>query len=132
MDKIISAGIDIGTTTTQVVFSQLTIVEQGGFGMVPSYKLANKQILYRSGVHFTPLDGAKIDGWAVKELIAGEYEKAGFRPQDIDSGAVIITGESARKANAHLVVDQIAEYAGGFVVAIAGPELEIILSGKES
>ena len=45
-------------------------------------------------------------------------------------GAVIITGETARKANANKVLDALSGYAGDFVVATAGPDLESIIAGK--
>ncbi len=130
METILSAGIDIGTTTTQVIFSELKIVKKGGFGEVPRFEIADKHIIYRSPVFFTPLDGENIDALGVKALVANEYKKAGFLPEDMDSGAVIVTGESARKENAKTVVEELASFAGDFVVAIAGPELESVLAAK--
>ena len=61
-----------------------------------------------------------------------EYRKAGYRPTDVDTGAVIITGESARKENAALVIEKMSDFAGEFVVSTAGPDLESVIAGKGS
>ena len=52
---ILSAGIDIGTSTTQLVFSRLTIHNVNGFGAVPKIEIINKEVFYRSKIYFTPL-----------------------------------------------------------------------------
>lgn len=87
----------------------------------------------RSAVHLTPLlTPVLIDGEAVRELVAAEYAKAGFSPADVDTGAVIITGESARKENAAAVLGKLSAFAGEFVVSTAGPNLESVIAGKGS
>lgn len=131
--RILSAGIDIGTTTTQLIFSRLTVEKAGGFGVIPRFHVTEKEILYRSPIYFTPLlSESEVDYEAVKTLILGEYEKAGLRPNEISTGAVMITGESSRKANASGVVHALSDITGNFVVAAAGPNLESILAGKGS
>ena len=131
--SILSAGIDIGTTTTQLIFSRLTIKNAGGFGDIPRYYVDDKQIIYRSAIHFTPLRSeTEIDADAVKALIRAEYQKAGIRPDQLSTGAVIITGESSRKQNAQELVRALSDMAGDFVVAAAGPNLESVLAGKGS
>ncbi len=132
-DEIISTGIDIGTTTTQLIFSRLRMKNTGGFGSVPKVEVVAKDIFYRSPIFFTPLIGEEmIDAGKVEEIIRKLYAKAGLRPQDVDTGAVIITGETARKRNAKEVVDALSQIAGDFVVAAAGPDLESALSGRGS
>lgn len=130
-ETILSAGIDIGTTTTQLVFSRLTLRQTGGFGTAPKMEVQRREVFYQSKIHLTPLmaDGS-IDAKRVAHLIKQEYETAGMSPSDLSTGAVIITGESARKRNAKEVTMAIAELAGDFVVAAAGPDLESILAGK--
>lgn len=49
--------------------------------------------------------------------------------EEIATGAVIITGETARKENAEEVSKNLSEYLGDFVVATAGPKLESLLAG---
>lgn len=132
-ETMISAGIDVGTTTTQVIFSRFLIQETSGFGEIPKVEITEKEIIYRSPVHFTPfLDDDTIDGSGVREMVLEEYRQAGLEPKDLDSGAVIITGETAGKSNASQVLHHLAQIAGEFVVATAGPKLESVLAGKGS
>ncbi|MGN0552549.1 MAG: ethanolamine ammonia-lyase reactivating factor EutA [Oscillospiraceae bacterium] len=132
-EQILSAGIDIGTSTTQVVFSKLTIENTGGFGSVPKIEITDKKIIYAGKIHFTPLlSENEIDIKNVCGIISEEYELAGLNPCDIATGAVIITGETSRKRNASETVQLISETAGDFVVAAAGPDLESVLAGKGS
>ena len=110
-EEILSAGIDIGTSTTQLVFSRMILQNTGGFGRIPQIKVVSKEVIYESEIYFTPLSSREeIDGERVHEIIKKEYEKAGVCPADLATGAVIITGE--------------------FVVATAGADLESVLAGK--
>ena len=130
---ILSAGIDIGTSTTQLVFSRLLINNVNGFGVVPKIEIVSKEVFYRSNIYFTPLTlDDEIDLEQVKQLIRMEYEKAGINRSDLATGAIIITGESSRKRNAREVIEALSDIAGDFVVATAGPELESVLAGKGS
>ena len=124
-------GLDVGTTTTQLIVSALTVRNQASGFMVPRLEITDRQILYKSPVYFTPLLGQdRVDGAAIREIVAAEYEKAGLRRQDVDTGAIIITGETSRKENAQEVLRNLADYAGDFVVATAGPDLESVLAAK--
>ena len=87
--------------------------------------------MYRSDIYFTPLtDRSTIDAAKVQKIVEGEYNKAKMRKEDLQTGAVIITGETARKENANEVLDALSHMAGEFVVATAGPDLESVLSAK--
>ncbi len=132
MEKLLSAGIDIGTSTTQLIFSELTIENTGGFGSVPKIEVVDKKIIYRSKIYDTPLISDMIDGAKVAKILEAEYKKANISPDDLSTGAVIITGESVRRRNAKEVTRAISEFAGDFVVAAAGADLESVLSGKGS
>ena len=128
-----SVGIDIGTTTTQLVLSRLTLVNVMPGSQVPRIEIAHKSVTYMGTVHFTPfLDRRHVDGPTLRKLIAREYELAGIQPSDIDTGAIIITGEAAKKENAAEIIHSLADYAGDFVVATAGPDLESLIAGKGS
>jgi ethanolamine utilization protein EutA len=131
METLLSVGIDIGTTTTQLVFSHLTVENQGNAFSVPRMVITRREIIYRSAIHFTPLRSTDlIDGSGVREIVAQEYAAAGVERESVDTGAVIITGETARKENARTVVEELAEFAGDFVVSTAGPDLESILAAR--
>jgi len=130
---LVSVGIDVGTTTTQLVISQLTLVNVMPGSQVPKVEISHKSISYMGKVHFTPFeDRQHIDGAALRKIIAKEYEKAGVKPEQIDTGAIIITGETAKKENASEIIHSLADYAGDFVVATAGPDLESVIAGKGS
>lgn len=130
-EEILSVGIDIGTSTTQLVFSNITIENTASNFTVPRVNIVDKEIIYRSEIYFTPLvTQTKIDKEKVKEIIKSEYEKAGVSVNDVKTGAVIITGETARKENANDVLQTLSGFAGDFVVATAGPDLESIIAGR--
>ena len=131
--EILSIGIDIGTTTTQLVISRLTIENKASAFTVPRIQIVDKEIIYRSRVYFTPfLNETDIDGDGVFAVIEAEYAAAGVTPEDISTGAVIITGEAARKQNAEMILNRLSSFAGQFVVSTAGPDLESIIAGRGS
>ena len=126
-----SVGLDVGTTSTQLIFSELIIENRAGSFSVPEMDITERKIRYKSPVHFTPLlDESRVDGAALKGLISREYEMAGIAREDVDTGAIIITGETSRKENAETVLRELSGFAGDFVVATAGPDLESILAAK--
>jgi len=132
-EEINSVGIDIGTSTTQVVFSKIVLENMSSGARVPQIKIVSKDVVYRSQIYFTPLvSQTEIDAQAVKKIVEEEYRKAGMSPAAISTGAVIITGETARKSNANEVLNALSGMAGDFVVATAGPDLESIIAGKGS
>ena len=130
---LVSVGIDIGTTTTQVILSRLTLVNVMPGSQVPRVEITRKSIVYMGEIHFTPfVDRERVDGMIIRRIVEQEYAAAGIRVEDIDTGAVIITGEAAKKENASEIIHALAEVAGDFVVATAGPDLESIIAGKGS
>ena len=130
---IISVGIDIGTSTTQVIFSKLTMANSTGYFAIPRIAISKKEVIYKSDIYTTPLvDSTMIDGDAIKKIVSDEFAKAGMAVGSTDTGAVIITGESARKENAALVLEKLSGFSGDFVVATAGPDLESVIAGKGS
>lgn len=130
---IISAGIDIGTTTTQLVISRLIIKNIAPGSSIPRMEITDKEVLHRSKIYFTPLlDHQIIDSEAIASIVADEYRSAGLSPEVIDTGAVIITGETAKKENARNIAESMAGLAGDFVVATAGVNLESVLAGRGS
>ena len=132
-EEILSVGIDIGTSTTQLIFSKIYIENRGSAFTAPQIKIIGKEVVYRSEIYITPLENeTKIDAKKVKEIIESEYKKANIQYKDVSTGAVIITGDTARKENAKEVLQILSGMAGDFVVATAGPNLESIIAGKGS
>ncbi len=132
-ERLLSVGLDVGTTSTQMIVSSITVENQASGFAVPEMIIADREILYRSPVYFTPLRGHnQIDGEGLRQLVEEEYRRAGISREQVDTGAVIITGETSRKENAATILQSLSQIAGDFVVATAGPDLESILAAKGS
>lgn len=130
---ITSVGIDLGTSTTKWVLSRLKLSRISGGFSLPRYEITRREIQYMSPIYTTPLNGPDgIDVEALSRLLAEEYGRASLVPAAVQSGAVIITGETATKKNAERLVHLVASHAGPFVVATAGADLESLLAGKGS
>src|SRR3990172_4147042 len=123
-----SVGIDIGSSTSHLVFSQL-ILRREGASLSGRFKVTERKVLFRSNIMLTPyLSGTLIDIEKVKRFIEGAYKEAGLTPADIDTGAVIITGEALKKENAQPIVENFAKYSGKFICAAAGHNHEALLA----
>ncbi len=123
--QLLSVGIDIGTTTTQVIFSRLELVNRAAVSQVPRYEFIKREISWQSPVFFTPVDKqGGLKEAELKALILAQYQAAGIAPETVDSGAIIITGESAKTRNARPAVMALSQSLGDFVVASAGPHLD--------
>lgn len=129
-ERLTSIGIDVGTTTTQVVVSELRVTSPTDGGKL---EIAERAVRHRGEIRETPLqDSETVDVDAVARIVNEELAAAGMSSNEIDTGAVIVTGETARKENAEPLVHRIASEGGEFVAAAAGPELEAILAGRGS
>ncbi len=126
-----SVGIDVGTTTTQVIFSRLEVVNRAAVSQVPHYEFTKRDILYESPVIFTPINfEGQIREDELLSFILGQYQSAGITPESLESGAIIITGETSKARNARPAIMNLSEKLGNFVVATAGPYLESIIAGQ--
>lgn len=126
-------GLDVGTTSTQLIVSRLEVQNRASNFAVPEWGIVSRRIVYQSPVHFTPLlDESHVDEERLRQLLLEEYGKAGIRRDQVDTGAVIVTGETSRKENARAVTKALSDFAGDFVVATAGPDLESVLAARGS
>ncbi|MHA1989884.1 MAG: ethanolamine ammonia-lyase reactivating factor EutA [Candidatus Hodarchaeales archaeon] len=132
--QLLSVGIDIGSSTSHLIFSNLTLKrEYSFFNMSNRYMLEHREVIYESDIIMTPLlDRYTIDIDSLVTFINKEYEKAGVDREMVDSGAVIVTGETAKKKNALEIVNHISSETGKFVSATAGPNFESILGAMGS
>jgi len=130
---LLSVGIDVGTTTTQVVFSRLGVSNVARTGLIPRMAITGKEVLYQSPIFLTPLlDQDLVDAEKLNEIVRQEYQAANIQPAQVATGAVIITGETAKKKNADAILHSLAGLAGDFIVSVAGPHLESLISGRGS
>ena len=131
--KLISVGIDVGTATTQIVFSRL-VLRRLGRELSSRFVVAERQTLYLSPIHFTPYTPGRerIDDQALGRLVDSAYEEAEISPDHVDTGAIILTGEAIRRDNARAIADLFAAQSGNFVCASAGHNFEALLSAHGS
>lgn len=128
-----SIGIDIGTSTSKLIISELTLGRISSHFSLPHFAIVERKVTYESKIISTPLKNAEeIDLKAIVSWLEAEYQQLGLSMSDLKSGAVIITGETAIKKNADAFIHYLAERSGDFVVAIAGASLEGVLAGKGS
>lgn len=130
-ETLLSVGIDIGTSTTQLILSELSIENMASVFTIPRVSITDKKVIFKSDIIFTPiLENNLIDSDGIKEFVEQQYKRAGITKSDIQTGAIIITGETVRRENAQTVAKALSGFAGDFVVATAGPDLESIIAGK--
>ena len=128
MFSLKSVGIDIGSSTSHLIFSHITLRRQGA-SLSGKFKVTNREVLYRSPIKLTPyLTATKIDTDQVNQFIQDAYKEAGLTAEDVDTGAVIITGEALKKENAQPIVEFFAKYSGKFICAAAGHNHEALLA----
>jgi ethanolamine utilization protein EutA len=131
--SLLSVGIDIGTTTTQIIFSRLSLADVSRPGQIPRMAITQREVLYESPIVFTPLTGEDtVDAARLNELLRREYTAAQVNPAQVETGAIIITGETAKKKNADEILRAFAGLAGEFVVSVAGPHVESMIAGRGS
>jgi ethanolamine utilization protein EutA len=127
-----SVGIDIGSSTSHLIFSRLTLRRQG-IALSSRFVVINREIIHESPILLTPyIDKTTIDTNKLGDFIHESYRNAGLTPEDIDTGAIIVTGEAAKKKNAEAIAALFSAQAGKFVCATAGHNLEAILASYGS
>ncbi len=129
--ELISVGIDIGSSTSHLMFSKLRIGYRSLHRRHP--EVLDREILHRSSVLLTPfLPGRVIDSAPLSEWVEATFREAGLTPEEVDTGAVILTGEACRRTNARKIGELFSDSTGKFVCATAGPRLEAILAAHGS
>ncbi len=129
---LLSVGIDVGSATSHLVFSNLVLAKDE---MSPTlrFNIKQRKVIYEGEIIQTPLlEDKTIDVDALTAFFRREYEKAGIDPAHIQTGAVIITGESAKRHNARQIAQALSKDAGKLVAATAGPNFESLLAAMGS
>src|SRR5712692_5220306 len=126
--RLASVGVDIGSSTSHLVFSRLVLER-----LDDRYIVSERKVVHESEVLLTPFiqnaaDDATIDAAALGAFIDGQYELAEVDPQAIDTGALILTGVAVRRSNARAIGELFAAQAGKFVSVSAGDALEATLA----
>ena len=130
--EILSVGVDVGSSTSHLVFSNL-FLKRDQRSVTRRFNIEQRDIIYEGRIIHTPLlDDNTIDINRLTGFFKEEYQCAGIDPADIQTGAVIVTGESARKQNARQIVEALSNDAGKFVAATAGPNFESLIAAMGS
>ena len=130
--SLMTVGIDIGSSGTQVIFSRVNL-RRLGEDLSSRYFVVSRETLFQSSVALTPYRSEEhIDEAGLGAIIDDAYNAAGIDPSDIDTGAVILTGEALRRENAKAIAGIVAEKGGDFVCATAGHHMEAMLAAYGS
>ncbi|MGD9410375.1 MAG: ethanolamine ammonia-lyase reactivating factor EutA [Desulfobacterales bacterium] len=130
--EILSVGVDVGSSTSHLVFSKLVLIKDE-HSVTQRFNIEERDIIYEGSIINTPfLDDNTIDIDRLTDFFKKEYQHAEIDPADIQTGAVIITGESARKHNAKQIAEALSNDAGKFVAATAGPNFESLIAAMGS
>lgn len=122
--RLVSVGVDIGSSTTHMVLSRIVLERRDN-----RYEVTSREVTHESEVLLTPYsDADTLDGDALREFFDQQYAFAGVRPEQIDTGALIMTGVAVRRRNARIIADVFSQMAGKFVSVSAGDALETQLS----
>jgi ethanolamine utilization protein EutA len=129
---LLSMGVDVGSSGTQIVFSRLVMRGPGD----PAALLRapkSRETFYLSPVAMTPFKGAtEIDIEKLRAIIGKAFDAAGLDPDAVETGVVILTGEAARRDNADAITELLAEECGELVTAAAGHHMEAMLAAHGS
>src|ERR1700704_5983943 len=129
---LVTVGIDIGSAGTQVIFSRINL-RRYGEDLTSRYYVVSRETLYQSPNALTPYQSEElIDEAALGKIIDEAYEKAKLHPDQIDTGAVILTGEALRRENSAAIARILSEQGGEFVCATAGHHMESMLAAYGS
>jgi ethanolamine utilization protein EutA len=130
--ELLSVGVDIGSSTSHLVFSKL-LLKRDEKSPTRRFIIQDRNIIYEGKIIDTPLlHDNTIDIAKLAFFFAKEYKHAGINPADVQTGAVIITGETAKKENAEEIVEILSNDAGKFVAATAGPNFESVIAAMGS
>ena len=126
--ELTSVGVDIGSATSHLLFSRITLERSD-----QRYEIASREVLHESAILLTPYhDGADIDQGALASFVESEYAAAGLARSDVDAGALILTGVAVRRRNARAIGEVFAAEAGRFVALSAGDALETLMAAHGS
>ena len=130
--SFVSMGLDVGSSSTQIVFTRLQMRGPGEHRALRR-QTKSRETLYLSPIAVTPfLDDGSIDEVRLRGTIASAFRAAGLTPDDIETGAMILTGEAARRSNAAAIAHLVAEDVGELVCAAAGDHMEAMLAAHGS
>src|SRR6266852_4946717 len=125
---VLSVGVDIGSSTSHLVFSRIVLER-----LDSRYVVTTRETFYQSDILLTPYSvGEEIDAQALGSFIERQYKDANVDPEEIDTGALILTGVAVRRRNARKIGELFARQAGKMVAVSAGDNLETVMAAHGS
>ena len=125
---ILSVGVDIGSSTSHLVFSRIVLER-----LDSRYVVTERETFYASDILLTPYSAENtIDADALGAFIRKEYSDARVEPEEIDTGALILTGVAVQRKNARAIGELFAKEAGKLVAVSAGDNLETVMAAYGS
>ena len=92
--QLTSVGVDIGSSTSHLVFSRLELTLEGS-----RYRVSKREVINESQILLTPyVDDTRIDVEALEKFINDQYTAAKIRREEVDTGALILTGVAVQTA----------------------------------
>lgn len=126
--ELLSVGVDIGSSTSHLVFSRVLMERVGA-----RYIVAQRETLHEAPIQLTPYaDGEDIDADTLGEFIEDSFKSAGIERSAVDTGALILTGVAVRRRNARAIGELFSAEAGKFVAVSAGDGLEATMAAHGS
>lgn len=130
--RLLTVGIDIGSSTSHLLFAQVLFQRRGSRASA-RFVPVERTVAWRSPIILTPfLPDGTIDAGRLSGFVRECYTEAGLTAGDVDTGAVILTGEAIKRRNARSINEIFAGEAGKFVCASAGHRLESTLAAHGS
>jgi ethanolamine utilization protein EutA len=130
--ELTTVGIDVGSSTSHLIFSRL-LLRRLGRHLSSRYVVVSREVLHRSPILLTPYTPEyTIDAERLGDFVHRAYREAGLTPLEVDTGAIILTGEALKRTNARAIADLFASEAGKFVCASAGHNLEAVMAAHGS
>src|SRR3954452_9169189 len=125
---VLSVGVDIGSSTSHLVFSRIVLER-----LDSRYVVTQRETFYQSDILLTPYTAAEeIDAEKLGAFIQQQYKDANVDPNEIDTGALILTGVAVRRRNARKIGELFAGQAGKLVAVSAGDNLETVMAAYGS
>jgi ethanolamine utilization protein EutA len=121
---VLSVGVDIGSSTSHLVFSRIVLER-----LDSRYIVSTREAFFQSDILLTPYAAEEeIDAAALGAFIDRQYRDANVAPDEIDTGALILTGVAVRRRNARRIGELFARQAGKMVAVSAGDSLETVMA----
>jgi ethanolamine utilization protein EutA len=130
--ELVTVGVDVGSSTSHLMFAKVHL-QRLTTALSSRFVVVNREVLWRSPILLTPyLPDNTIDVGFLQNFIEAGYKEAKLERSDIDSGAVILTGEALKRKNAEAITHLFAEESGKFVTASAGHHMESAMAAHGS